>query len=68
MAIKNVTERVTFSNNDDENLALTRCVCGETFPQWEFILGVYEDRPISCPVCNRKFFFSFQIQVYEVIK
>jgi hypothetical protein len=66
MTVKNVTGYVTFHNNDDEDLSITRCMCGATFPGWEFIIGVYQNRPTECPECNRKLFFSFQIQVYEV--
>lgn len=61
-----VTSIVDFQNNDDESLPLTKCVCGQTFKPWEFIISIYEDDPSICPNCGRKLFFKLGIQVFSV--
>jgi hypothetical protein len=63
---KDVTNLVEFGNNDDENLPLTKCVCGTKFDLWDHQLGV--DMPIKCPNCDRELYFSFTIRVWELIK
>lgn len=64
-----ITDQVeTFGLNDDECLSLTRCVCGEQFEPWDFILSIYEDSPKECPSCGRQMYFSARIRVYEVQK
>lgn len=61
-----VTDLVSFQNNDDELLPLTLCVCGATFKPWDFTLGIYPDSPSTCDHCGRAFIFTFEIHVYEV--
>lgn len=61
-----VTDKVDFDNPDDECLPLTKCVCGEKFQPWEFIISIYEDAQGSCEKCGRKFFFRNAIRVYQV--
>ena len=61
-----VTDQVDFHLNDGEALPLTRCVCGKKFPAWDFILGMYEDMPHTCPECGRRLYFKPSIRVYEV--
>jgi len=68
MLIKDVTNKVCFGLNDDEYLPLTKCVCDEKFPLWEFILSIYKDDIRACTACGRKLFFETSIKVYELIK
>jgi hypothetical protein len=63
---KDVTQLVSFENNDDEMLPLTVCVCGAEYPAWEFILGIYRDMARKC-ACGRRLYFSNGIRVYEVV-
>ncbi len=67
MSQLDITALVSFQNNDDESLPLTKCACGQTFPSWEFILSIYADMPHECPNCHRKLFFRNEIRVYEVV-
>ena len=63
-----VTNQVQFSNNDDECLPITRCVCGQTFEPWKFTISIYRDGAYACLVCGRKLYFSFSIRIFEVIE
>ncbi|GAH10675.1 unnamed protein product [marine sediment metagenome] len=62
-----VTDKVDFQGNDDECLPITKCVCGEKFEPWRFMISIYKDDPYACPACGRRLFFSMGIRVYEVI-
>lgn len=64
---QDVTNQVDFQLNDDELLPMTRCACGAKFAPWNFSIGIEKDYPNECPVCGRRFYFSVQIHVYEVI-
>ena len=64
--IEDVTDKVTFDNNDSECLPLTMCVCGKEWESWNFVLGADKDRPTECSVCKRQLFFGITIKVYEV--
>jgi hypothetical protein len=66
MSIVNVTAQVDFELNDDESLALTKCVCGARFEPWTFIIDMYKNDPVACPMCDRKLFFTLDIAVFEV--
>ena len=61
-----VTDKMRFDNPDDELLPITRCVCGEEFISWDFIISIYDDEPYSCDKCGRKFFFRQSIRIYSV--
>jgi len=63
---RDVTDLVQFGLNDDESLPLTKCVCGEKFRLWDFILSVYRDDPHECPRCRRRMYFRPSIRVYVV--
>ncbi len=62
-----VTGQVEFGLNDDELLPLVECICGESFESWNQILGVYEDKPWTCPTCKRKLYFKVEIKVYLIL-
>ncbi len=63
---RDVTHLVSFSDNDGEDLPLTRCVCGKEFESWDFILSIYPDTAKECPACGRKLYFDYSITVYEI--
>jgi hypothetical protein len=63
-----VTSKVSFDGVDDENLPLTRCVCGERFKPWSQIVGIYRDLPWSCPKCSAKLVFSNGVRVFQIKK
>jgi len=63
-----VTNNVEFGEGDDECLSMTKCICGEKFPDWKGpVISIYEEDPAECPRCHRKFVFSNKIIVYEII-
>ena len=64
--MRDVTNLVDFTNNDDECLSITECVCGAKFTPWKFFISIYPDSAYECPNCHRKFYFSFSIRIYEV--
>jgi hypothetical protein len=64
---RDVTHLVRFGDVYDESLPIARCVCGERFPRWDFIISIYPDSPKECPKCGRKFYFSASVKVFEVV-
>ena len=66
--IVDVTKQVDFHFNDDEWLPITKCVCGEKFSAWDFIISIYEDSPYKCPKCGAKLFWGSNIKVYQIIE
>jgi hypothetical protein len=64
--MKDVTDLVWFSNNDDELLPITQCVCGAKYVTWDFVISIYPEDAYECPACHRKLYFSLGITVYEV--
>lgn len=63
-----VTDAVEFSNNDDECLPLTKCICGAKWSPWSGpILSIYDDSPTECPQCRRRFIFHLGIRVKQVL-
>lgn len=65
---KDVTRQVEHGFNDGECLPITKCVCGQKFHLWDFIVTVYEKHPSECPECKRKLYFSPEIKIYEVVE
>jgi DNA-directed RNA polymerase subunit RPC12/RpoP len=63
-----VTKQVKFGNNDDECLPITKCICGQKFDVWDFIISIYKDDPTVCPNCGIKLYFSNETRVYQVIE
>lgn len=59
----NVTDNISFGNNDDELLPITQCVCGAKFKLWEFVISIYKDSPSYCPHCGRALVFELHIQI-----
>jgi DNA-directed RNA polymerase subunit RPC12/RpoP len=68
MQTKDVTDLVSFGNNDDECLPVNKCVCGHEFRSWDFIISIYEDDPYMCRFCGAKLFFENGIRIYQVIE
>lgn len=66
MADKDVTDLVEFGYNDDECLPIHKCVCGQTFRPWTFIISIYPEMAYKCPNCNRELYFTISIKVFEV--
>lgn len=68
MSDLDVTDKVSFGNNDDEALPLTKCVCGEKFQEWAFIVSIYPKWEASaCPKCGRRLYFRNAIRVFQVV-
>jgi hypothetical protein len=63
---KDVTELVCFNENDGEGLPILKCVCGQEFAPWYFVVGIYRHTPKVCPDCGRRLYFRNSIRVYEV--
>lgn len=61
-----VTDLVEFKLNDDEFLPITKCVCGQSFKTWDFIISMDKVSYSQCENCGRKFFFTASIRVFEV--
>lgn len=64
---KDVTSQVEFGDIDSESLSLTKCVCGKPFASWGRIISIYPDLAKPCRECGRRFFFTVDIKVFEVI-
>jgi len=62
---KDVTALVQYAGVDDEDLPLTRCVCGAVFKPWHVILHIYRDDACEMTCCERKLYFRSNIQVLE---
>ena len=62
---KDVTSLMRFGNPDDECLPVHKCVCGEEFEHWGFIIGIDEEYPYGCPFCGREFMFRQKIEIWE---
>ena len=65
---KDVTNLVSFGNPDDEQLEITKCICGAEFNIWAFTISIYKDQPDPCPNCGRMFFFNQKITIQEVVQ
>lgn len=61
-----ITRLVKCGEIDGEHMTLEKCVCGQKFGYWDFILSIYPDSPTECPNCGRKMYFSANARVYEV--
>lgn len=61
-----VTDKVSFGEVDDEISYITKCICGKTFQRWDFTILLLDQNSQSCPNCNRKFYFSNKVTIYEV--
>lgn len=68
MPDKNVTSQVTIGGYDEEMVAITRCVCGNKWHAWDFIISIYRDNIKPCPNCGRKLYCSIGVTVYEVVE
>ena len=66
---KDVTADVKFGAVDDECLPLTRCLCGAAWNAWHGPVLSYTSRETAeeCPVCLRRFYFTNDIRVWEVV-
>jgi len=63
--IKDVTASVKFGPGRDELLPLTKCVCGELFYPWDFVLDTDNDSN-ACHKCGRRYYFKSVITVYTI--
>jgi hypothetical protein len=59
-----VTDKVAYGAADDGCLPLLRCLCGEPFEAWAFVLGVHPDLAMPCPACGRQYYFGVRLHVY----
>ena len=66
MKITDVTNLVDYQANDGEDLPLTKCICGNEYDAWDFVLGIEENAPMICKKCGAKLYFSFEICVYKI--
>jgi len=64
-SIKDVTDSFDF-DLDGEFLAISKCVCGQEFDYWDFIINIKKNFPRFCPKCGGKFYFKQIIKIYEV--
>lgn len=63
---RDITNFVSFGNNDNEFLPIKRCACGHISHLWDFKISIYRNSPTKCDVCGRKLYFSISIKVFEV--
>lgn len=64
---KDITDLVEFGSPDDEILPLLKCVCGEKFDYWNFILGIYRETSNECRKCKRRMYFYTELRIFQVI-
>ncbi len=62
-----ITDRVKYDLSDGEALPIVKCVCGNEFPSWKFIIKMDRDEPRMCRKCGRRMYFRAEIKVYEVV-
>ena len=63
-----VTHRLMVGDVDEESLPIKRCICGTEFKPWDFVISIYKKEPIACPICDRKFYFTNKITIYQVFE
>ena len=63
-----VTNLVEYEGPDDECLPITKCVCGQKFRAWDFIISIYKEDPYECPKCGAKLYFANSIHVYQTVE
>ena len=62
-----ITEKMQFGDIDGEQLPIMKCLCGESWWPWDgLVLSIYDIE--ECPTCHRKFMFSNNITIYEVVE
>ncbi len=61
-----ITNRIEFDNNEDEYLPITKCICGNTFNGWDFMISIYTRDPYKCSKCGSKLYFENKITVYKI--
>jgi len=61
---REVTAEVERGEVDGDALSLLRCVCGQEFEPWDFVITDWDKR--KCPQCGRGFRFEMEVAVYEV--
>jgi len=64
--MKDVTDQVKTGEVDDEHLPLLKCICGQKFERWDFVISIYRGLADECPKCKRKFIFSNKVTIYEI--
>jgi len=65
---KDITNQCSFGEIDDECLPLRKCVCGEEYDHWHFVLSIYREGASICKKCGRKLYFRNKITIYEIIE
>jgi hypothetical protein len=68
MMDKDVTDQVEFMNPDDELLPINKCVCGQEYEWWEFVISIYREDAFQCENCGRQLYFTQKIRVWEVVE
>jgi len=63
---KDVTKSIRCDLNDGDSLPLTKCVCGQEYMGWVFVLHSDRNDPTTCR-CGRKLYFQCQVRVFEVV-
>jgi transcription elongation factor Elf1 len=63
-----VTDKVSFGDNDVDCLPIYKCVCGQEFKSWSFIIRDDEDAAVICSNCGKAFYFRNEITIYQVEK
>ena len=62
-----ITALVAIDDPDGEDAPLRRCVCGQTYGYWEFVLSIYRDSAHACIRCGRRLYISIRVHVFEVV-
>jgi DNA-directed RNA polymerase subunit RPC12/RpoP len=63
-----VTNDVDHENPDDEELPITKCVCGAEFKPWEHTISIYPEDAYECPKCGVKLYFIQTIKIYQIVE
>ena len=66
MGKKDVTNKIEFDNLTDGYLPITKCLCGQEFDDWNFLISIYSDFPYECPNCGVKLYYENKIKIFQV--
>lgn len=61
-----VTPCVETGEIDDENMPITKCLCGARFAPWSEVLSIYKETPWECPECGVRLIFRASVRVLRV--
>jgi hypothetical protein len=66
LADRDVTSVVSIGDVDGTAVPLLRCLCGKPYPYWTYMLTTDRARARECVACQRRFYVSIAVRVFEI--